>query len=167
MKFKKIRLPDGNVIADTGLPQMQTKPIYLELHVRQRATLIEALRIEGSMESGLIYNICMDMFYSMLDMGRREAALEELDKLTEERLKEAGEESLDYGARMLIKSETAHEVTQLFTDYMDLTFGVSHHIAIGLSGSAPDDDKLDYETPKFDDDETMDGKWVEEEDARK
>lgn len=167
MRFKKIRLPDGNVIADTGLPQMQTKPIYLELHVRQRATLIEALRTEGCMENGMVYYICLDMIYSMLDMGRRAAALEELDKLTAERLKEAGEDSLDYGARMLIKSETAHEITQLFTDYMDLTFGVSHHIAIGLSGSAPDDDKLEYDTPKFDDDETMDGKWVDEEEVRK
>jgi hypothetical protein len=50
---------------------------------------------------------------------------------------------------------------------MDKTFGVSHHIAIGLSGSAPDDDKLDYETPNFDEDETMDGKWVDEEEERK
>jgi 20S proteasome alpha/beta subunit len=107
------------------------------------------------------------MIYSMLDMGRRAAALEELDKLTAERIAEAGEDSLDYGAMMLIKSETAHEITQLFTDYMDKTFGVSHHIAIGLSGSAPDDDKLDYETPNFDEDETMDGKWVDEEEERK
>ena len=164
MRFKKIRLNDGSTIADTGLPQMQTKPIYLELHVRQRATLIEALRTEGCMENGMVYHICLDMLYSMLDMGRRQAALEELTKLTEERIKDAGEDSLDYGSMMRIKSETAHETTQLFTDYMDLTFGVSHHIAIGLSGSAPDDDKMEYETPTFDDNETMDGKWIDPED---
>lgn len=164
MRFTKLRLPDGSVIADTGLPQMQTKPIYLELHVRQRATLIEALRTEGCMENGVVYNICLDMFYSMLDMGRRAAAIKELDKLTADRIADAGEDSLDYGSRMVIKSETAHEITQLFTDYMDMTFGVSHHIAIGLSGSAPDDDKLEYETPTFDTDEVMDGKWVDAED---
>ena len=166
MRFKKIRLPDNSVIADTGLPQMQTKPIYLELHVRQRATLIEALRTEGCMENGMVYYICLDMIYSMLDMGRRAAALDDLTKLTAERIAEAGEDSLDYGARMLIKSETAHEITQLFTDYMDLTFGVSHHIAIGLSGSAPDDDQMEYEIPKFDDDEVLDGKWVDVEEGK-
>lgn len=163
MRFKKIRLNDGSTIADTGLPQMQTKPIYLELHVRQRATLIEALRTEGCMENGMVYHICLDMLYSMLDMGRRAAALDELEKMTQERIKDAGEDSLDYGSMMRIKSETAHEATQLFTDYMDLTFGVSHHIAIGLSGSAPDDDKMEYETPTSDDNETMDGKWIDPE----
>ena len=163
MRFKRIRLNDGSTIADTGLPQMQTKPIYLELHVRQRASLIDALKEEGSMENGTVFYICLDMLYSMLDMGRRAAALEELDTMTADRIEAAGTDSLDYGAMMRLKSEVAHECTQLFTDYMDLTFGVSHHIAIGLSGSAPDDDKMEYEIPTFDDNEEMDGKWIEAE----
>lgn len=164
MRSKKVRLSDGRTIADTGLPQMQTKPIYLELHVRQRATLVEALRTEGCMENGMVYYICLEMLYSMLDMGRRQAALEDLDKLTKERIEAAGSDTLDYGSRMAIKSETAHEITQLFTDYMDMTFGVSHHIAIGLSGSAPNDDLESYEVPQFGDDgEIMEGKWLDEE----
>ena len=165
MRFRKIRLNDGSMIADTGLPQMQTKPIYLELHVQQRAALVDALRKDGCMENGTVYYICLDMIYSMLDMGRRKAALEQLDNLIAERIEAQGGDSLDYATTMRIKSETAHEVTQLFTDYMDMTFGVSHHLAIGLSGSAPNDDLQEYEIPKFDDDETVDGKWVDTEEG--
>jgi len=162
MRIKKVRLPDGNVIADTGLPQRALKPQYLERHLGQMQALTDVLKDPASMKNGVVYNLVLVMFYSMLDIGRREFALDELDLRVDARIKELGADgSLDYATRIEAKSEIALACLPMFTDYLDTAYAVSHRIAIGLTGSAPDDDQMDYEIPTFADDEVMEGKWVE------
>lgn len=47
------------------------------------------------------------------------------------------------------------------TDYLDQAFGVSHRLAIGITGDAPDDDMRDYTPPAEVTTEYEDGKWVD------
>lgn len=164
MRIKKVRLPDGNVIADTGLPQRAIKPQYLERHLGQMQALTEALKDPLSMKNGVVYNMVRVMFFSMLDIGRREFALNTLQEQVDAKIEELElDGALDYASRIEAKSEIALECLIYFTDYLDTTYAVSHRVAIGLTGSAPNDDDMDYEIPTFEDDEVMEGKWIETE----
>ncbi len=166
MRIKKVRLPDGNVIADTGLPQSAIKPQYLELHREQLREITTALSDPVNMNNGVVYNMIRFMFSTMLDIGRREYVLATLQEDVDAKIDELEQDgAIDYVTRIEAMSEIALDCVPHFTDYLDTTYAVSHRVAIGLTGSAPNDDEMEYEVPTFDDDEVIEGKWIEMEES--
>lgn len=121
-------LPDGKRIIDTGLPQRHIKNIWLEMHKEMNQKILDAILnsnpTDRKVERAIKFSISM-----ILDEDVRTAAKEKAAKLIKERT-EGKELANDVKAEIV--ENVYIEVLEELTDYVDMAFGVSHRIAIGL-----------------------------------
>lgn len=54
MGRRKIKMRDGSVLVDTGLPQRSIKPLYLEMHMEQLKTYFHTLTDPANFSNGVI-----------------------------------------------------------------------------------------------------------------
>ncbi len=118
-------MPNGKHIVDTGLPQKYIKTLWLEMHTDLNKKIMDA--IPHAPKTTIIrmmkYHISL-----ILDMDERKAIRDKIEKLKEERLSD----DLDMDERIEIIEDIYIEATEGITDYVDMAFGVSHRIAIGI-----------------------------------
>jgi len=137
VRFTKVRLPDGNVIIDTGLPQKGIKPVGLNLLVDLIRTLFAAMAVEGNMENGIVRSMSKGLVNMIFDMSKRDEALENINRLINEELGDDGGASLDFTERTRIESDIWMEIAlREMAEHMDGAFGISHRLAIGTFGTA-------------------------------
>jgi len=165
MRFKKVKLPDGNIIVDTGLPQRGIKPAGLEMHTHMLKTLYAAVKEDPhNMENGVVRGLCKILVNTILDMAKRDEALENIHRLIEEELDGNGA-SLSFGERTRVESDIWMEIgVREMTEYLDQAFGVSHRLAIGTFGNAPEDKLVEPKPPEPKPDLEMHEEWMETED---
>jgi|LGOV01.1.fsa_nt_gb hypothetical protein len=160
MGRRKIKMRDGSVLVDTGLPQRSIKPLYLEMHMEQLKTYFHTLTDPANFANGVIKMMGLFFTNTILDTGTRERTIGEIEAEIKKRI--GDDNDLDFPARMRIESEITMEISvRNMTDYLDQAFGVSHRLAIGITGDAPDDDMLDYTPPAEVTTEYEDGRWVD------
>ncbi len=118
-------MPDGKHIVDTGLPQKYIKTLWLEMHTDLNKKVMDA--IPHAPKTTIIrmmkYHISL-----ILDMDERKAIREKIEKLKKERLVE----SMTTDEKIEVIEDIYIEATEGITDYVDMAFGVSHRIAIGI-----------------------------------
>lgn len=118
-------MPNGKHIVDTGLPQKYIKTLWLEMHTDLNKKVMDA--IPHAPKTTIIrmmkYHISL-----ILDMDERKAIREKIEKLKKERLVE----SMTTDEKIEVIEDIYIEATEGITDYVDMAFGVSHRIAIGI-----------------------------------
>ena len=144
VKPRKVSTATGIDVIDTQIPQRYTRTEWLVMHTRHLDNLIHTVTdpTHDNMATGRVYNVCLIIFATMLDFDRRDTLMAKLKELIAE--SDAAGESLDYAEAMRAKSEIALKLLPMFTDYADLSLGVSHTVGIGSTGDMPDADKMDY-----------------------
>jgi hypothetical protein len=134
MRFKKVKLPDGNVIVDTGLPQRGIKPVGLNMLVSTHLALISAVAVAQNMENGVVLSLSKALVNSIFDMSKRDEALENIHRLIDEEIGE--DSSLSFSERTRKESDIWMEIGIRETvEHMDSAFGISHRLAIGTFGT--------------------------------
>lgn len=134
MRFKKVTLPDGNVIVDTGLPQRGIKPVGLNMQVSILIALVSAAAVAQNMENGVVLSLSKALVNSIFDMSKRDEALENIHRLIEEEVGEGG--SISFSERTRKESDIWMEIgIREMTEHMDGAFGISHRLAIGTFGT--------------------------------
>lgn len=160
MRFTKVKLPDGNVIIDTGLPQKGIKPVGLNLLTDAMRMLLAAVAVPGNMENGVVRSLSKCLINMIFDMSKRDEALENVHRIIEEELGEDGGASLDFDERTRIESDIWMEIAvREVTEHMDGAFGISHRLAIGTFGTAPAECAMGKEEEPPED--VMGGEWRE------
>lgn len=144
MKSRKVSSATGIEVIDTQIPQKYIRMEWLNMHARQLDSLINTVTdpTHDNMATGRVYYVCLIIFATMVEFGRRDTLMAQLEKTITDAVKK--NEGLDYGELMRVKSESALKVLPMFTDYVDLAIGVSHTVGIGSTGDMPDADKMDY-----------------------
>jgi hypothetical protein len=143
MRFKKIELPDGNVIIDTGLPQRNIKP--------------------KNFENGTVRNLSKGLVSMIFDMSKRDAVRAGIYVEIEETMGADGGASLDHAERSRTESEIWFErALEGVAEHIDSAFGITHRLAIGTFGTASDEGELpggDEVEGSLDTDAGMEGEW--------
>lgn len=138
MRFKKVKLPDGNVIVDTGLPQRGIKPIGLNMLVSAYLAVISSLALEVNMENGVVLSQSKALVNSIFDMAKRDEALENIHRIIDEEVCDGGSMSLKERTRK--ESDIWMEIgIREMIEHMDGAFGISHRLAIGTFGTGMPD----------------------------
>lgn len=149
MRFKKVKLPDGNVIVDTGLPQRGIKPVGLNMQVTILIALVSAAAVAQNMENGVVLSLSKALVNSIFDMSKRDEALENIHRLIEEEVGDAG--SMSFGERTRKESDIWMEIgIREMTEHMDGAFGISHRLAIGTFGTGDTGAADEVEEPQPD-----------------
>jgi len=120
------QLPDGKHIVDTGLPQKFIKSIWLDMHSRHHTMTMEVMKTPDSQRTGLRmmrYHISL-----ILDKDKRDEIKEKIANLKKERLND----TMSLQEKTDILEDIYIEAMEDMTDYLDMAFGVSHRIAIGI-----------------------------------
>lgn len=164
MRFKRVTLPDGNVIIDTGLPQRNIKPAGLNDLMQMKQTLYTAAATSENFENRTILNLSKGLVANIYDMSKRDAVREGIYAEIEDAFGDDGGASLDQAARTRIESEIWFErAIEGTTEHVDSAFGITHRLAIGTFGTASDaDDELpdaDEVEGSLDTDAGMEGEW--------
>lgn len=121
-------LPDGKRIIDTGLPQRQIKPIWLELHKEMNQKLMDAIRTCAPSD-GTVVRMIQFSISLILDQDIRKDINERAKQLIQEKTSNT---ELSHSEKMQIIEGIYIELNADVTDYIDTAFGVSHRIAIGI-----------------------------------
>ena len=146
MRFTKVKLPDGNIIIDTGLPQKSIKPVGLNLLVDLIRMLFTAMAHEPNLHNGVVLAMSEGLVDTIFDISKRDEALDSIAQLMKEELGKDGGASLDEKERMRIETRIWKRVAlQATSEHMDGAFGISHRLAIGTFGTVPplDESPLD------------------------
>lgn len=165
MRFKRVTLPDGNVIIDTGLPQRNIKPVGLNDLLQMKQTLYTAVADKDgrNFENRTIYNLSKGLVASIYDMSKRDAVREDIYAEIAEALGEDGGASMDAPGRNRIEGEIWLErAIEGLTEHIDSAFGITHRLAIGTFGTASDEEELpeaDAVEGSMDVDAGMEGEW--------
>lgn len=139
MRFKKVKLPNGNTIIDTGLPQRAMKPAGLEMHTHMLKQLFNSIGDNQKMRDGSIKRTCNFLINTIFDMAKRDEAIENIHMRVADVLGDDGGASLNFGERMMIESEVWLDIAvKVFVEYLDQVFAVTHRLAIGTFGNASD-----------------------------
>lgn len=134
MRFKKVKLPDGNVIVDTGLPQRGIKPVGLNMLVSAYLALISSLAVAQNMENGVVLSLSKALVNSIFDMAKRDEALENIHHLIEVEVGDG--DSMSFSERTRTVSDIWMEIgIREMAEHMDASFGISHRLAIGTFGT--------------------------------
>ena len=162
MRFEKVKLPDGNVIIDTRLPQRGLKPAGLEMHTHMLKTLFSALEKPENMENGVVKMMSVFIANTILDMAKRDETLENIERIIKEEMGEDGGALLNFNERMRIESGIWMEIaTREMIEYLDQAFGISHRLAIGTFGGAPETDSEYPEEPELAEGTEIHEEWKE------
>ncbi len=146
MRFKQVKVGD-NTIVDTGLPQRGIKPAGLELHTHMIKRLFEIAEDPENMRNGVVRRLSRALINTIMDMAKRDEALENIDRLIDEESE---------GTRMSAEDEgevwfdiAIREVTE----YLDQAFAISHRLAVGrfsgdsgTEGEYPEEPELEEGT---------------------
>ena len=161
MRFQKVKLPNGNIIVDTGLPQRGLKPAGLELHTHMIKRLFEAAEDDEKMRNGVVRRLARMLVNTILDMAKRDEALREIVRHIDEELPEAA--AMSFGERAEAEGEIWLDIgVREMTEYLDQAFGISHRLAIGTFGTAADDDEgVHLEEAEPEEDTEMHEEWKE------
>ena len=139
MRFKKVNLPDGNVIVDTGLPQRGLKPAGLELHTYMLKRLFEAAEDDEKMRNGVVRRLSRMLVNTIMDMGKRDEALENIVRLIDEELGEAAG-AMSFGERATEEGEIWLDIgVREMMEYLDQSFAISHKLGVGTFGGAAEE----------------------------
>lgn len=135
MRFKKVTLPDGNVIVDTGLPQRGIKPVGLNMQVSILVAVVSAAAVgPQNMENGVVLSLSKALVNAIFDMSKRDEALENIHRLIDEEVGAGG--SMSFTERTRRESDIWMEIgIREMTEHMDGAFGISHRLAIGTFGT--------------------------------
>ena len=134
MRYKKVELPDGNVIVDTGLPQRGIKPVGLNMLVSAYLALISAAAVAQNMENGVVRTLSKALVNSIFDMSKRDEALDNIHRMIEEEVGDGS--SMSFSERTRTESDIWMEIgIREMTEHMDGAFGISHRLAIGTFGT--------------------------------
>lgn len=159
MKMKQVKLPNGNYIVDTGLPQRGVKPAGMELHTHMLKRLFEAAEDDEKMRNGVVRRLSQMLVNTILDMAKRDEALENIVRLID---KELGKDAaaMSFGERASAEGEIWLDIgVREFMEYMDQYFAISHRLAIGSFGTAPESGIT--EEPEPEEDAEMHEVWKE------
>lgn len=160
MRFKKVKLPDGNVIIDTGLPQRGLKPAGLDLHTHMLKQLFDVATHDENMENGTVKRLSKFLINTILDMSKRDEALENIDRYLAKEIDDA-EHPLSFSERQKAESEIWLDLAvKEFVEGLDAYFGVSHRLAIGTFGTAaPPSEYMEEPQPDFE--ANLEEEWKE------
>lgn len=151
MRFTRVKLPNGNTIIDTGLPQRNIKPAGLNHLIHMSETLFTAVSIVANQTNGVIVQMSDDLVNAIYDMSMRDEALEHIHQALDEALGEDGGASLDSDERMRTESRIwSANAQRVVAEHMDTAFGVTHRLAIGTFGTADTGAMGDGEEPPAD-----------------
>lgn len=119
----KTIIQDGKRLIDTGLPQRQIKPIWLEMHKEMNMKIMDAILNNDPIrvKNAIRFSISM-----ILDDEVRDQVKADINKKMAN-IKETSNEA------RLKEIETIYiEAMESVSDYLDQAFGISHRIAIGI-----------------------------------
>lgn len=134
MRFKKVSLPDGNVIVDTGLPQRGIKPVGLNMQVTILVALVSAAAVAQNMENGVVLSLSKALVNAIFDMSKRDEALENIHRLIDAEVGDGS--SMSFSERTRKESDIWMEIgIREMVEHMDGSFGISHRLAIGTFGT--------------------------------
>ena len=149
MRFTKVKLPNGNVIIDTGLPQRAIKPAGLEMHTHMLKQLFNAVEDDEKVKNGAVKRMSKFLVNTIFDMAKRDEALENIDRMIKDALGEDEGASLSFPERMRIESDIWMEIAvREMSEYLDQVFGVTHRLAIGTFGTAPETSHIEEPEPQ-------------------
>ena len=149
MRFKQVKVGD-NTIVDTGLPQRGIKPAGLELHTHMIKRLFEIAEHPENMGNGSVRRLSRALINSIMDMAKRDEALDNIYRLIDEEL--PGEMSFTERARD--EGEIWFDIAiREMTEYLDQAFAISHRLAVGrfsgdsgTEGEYPEEPELEEGT---------------------
>ena len=150
MRFKKVSLPDGNVIVDTGLPQRGIKPVGLNMQVSILLAVVSSAAVgPQNMENGVVLSLSKALVNSIFDMSKRDEALENIHRLIDAEIGDGS--SLSFSERTRLESDIWMEIgVREMTEHMDGSFGISHRLAIGTFGTGVSEVVAEDEEPPSD-----------------
>ena len=157
MRFRKVEV-DGNIIVDTGLPQRGLKPAGLELHTYMIKRLFEAAEDDEKMRNGVVRRLARMLVNTILDMAKRDEALENIDRLIDEELPEAA--AMNFGERASAEGEIWLDIgVREMVEYLDQAFAISHKLGVGTFGGAVEETCTYPEEPELDEGTEMHEEW--------
>jgi len=127
---KLIVTGDGKRLIDTGLPQRQIKPLWLEMHKEMNLKIIDAIINTESSTGRSVKTIKAVKFCiaNILDDDLRTKLKAKIKQELEE--KTSGATSME--DKLSIMEDVYLDAFECVTDYIDQAFGISHRIAIGI-----------------------------------
>ena len=157
MRFKQVKVGD-NTIVDTGLPQRGIKPAGLELHTHMMKRLFEIAEHPENMGNGSVRRLSRALINSIMDMAKRDEALDNIYRLIDEEL--PGEMSFTERARD--EGEIWFDIAiREMTEYLDQAFAISHRLAVGRFSGNLRTETEHPEEPELDEGTELHEVWME------
>ncbi len=156
MRFKQVQV-DDNTIVDTGLPQRGIKPAGLDLHTHMIKRLFEIAESPENMKNGSVSRLSRALINTIMDMAKRDEALDNVDRLINEELGDTS--SWDSGALSEGEGEIWFDIAiREMAEYLDQAFAISHRLAVGRFSA----DEGEYpEEPEIEEGTELNEEWQE------
>lgn len=122
-----VTLGNGKRVIDTGLPQRQIKPIWIEMHKELNLKIMEAI-LNSNPTSGRVRKAIGFSISQILDDEVRDRIKTKI----EQDLKEKVKPEMDKDEKADATENVYIEAVEGISDYLDTAFGISHRIAIGI-----------------------------------